>query len=69
MEHVVTPAAATAVPDQTEVAASIPRAASRDAEQRSLRIRELREAIKGGEYRVSPGDLADALLRYVRRAN
>lgn len=68
MEHLVTPATATAAPDQTEVAASIPRS-SGDADHRYRRVAELREAIERGEYHVTAGDLADALLRYVRRAN
>ena len=38
-------------------------------EARRNRIQQLREAIEGGQYRVSAGDLADALLRCARQAN
>ena len=36
---------------------------------RPQRIHQLREAIESGQYRVSAGDLADALLRAARQAN
>lgn len=68
MEHLVTSAAAAAQPNRTEVAASIP-PSSPEVEQRSQRILQLREAIESGEYRICAGDLADALLRFVRRSN
>jgi anti-sigma28 factor (negative regulator of flagellin synthesis) len=38
-------------------------------EVRQQRVRQLREAIEGGQYRISAGDLADALLRAARQAN
>lgn len=68
MEHLVTSAEAIAQPNPTEVAASIP-PSSPEVEQRSQRILQLREAIENGEYRVCAGDLAEALLRFVRRSN
>lgn len=37
--------------------------------QRRERIYLLREAIEGGEYRVSASELAGAILRTARRAN
>ena len=68
MEHLVTPAAATAQPTPTEAAPSIP-PLSREPGERRQRILQLREAIENGEYRVAAADLADALLRFVRRSN
>lgn len=68
MEHLVTAAAATPQPNPTEVAAPIP-PSSPHSEERAARIVRLREAIENGEYRVRAGDLADALLRFARRAN
>lgn len=68
MEHLVTPAAATAPTNPIEVAPHIPPSSS-DPEQRRRRILALREVIETGEYHVGAGDLADALLRFVRRAN
>jgi anti-sigma28 factor (negative regulator of flagellin synthesis) len=68
MEHLVTEAAATPSSTPTEVAASIPQS-SRDREPRRQRMLAVREAIDSGEYRVAAGDLADALLRTLRRAN
>jgi anti-sigma28 factor (negative regulator of flagellin synthesis) len=38
-------------------------------QSRQQRITQLREAIETGEYHVAAADLADALLRGVRRAN
>jgi flagellar biosynthesis anti-sigma factor FlgM len=38
-------------------------------EVRRQRIQRLREAIDGGQYRVSAGELADAILRASRQAN
>ena len=36
---------------------------------RRQRIQRLREAVESGQYCVSAGDLADALLRSARQAN
>ena len=68
MEHLVTPAAPSEVSTPTEVAASIPRL-SRDPEKRRRHILNLREGIAIGEYHVSASDLADALVRALRRSN
>ncbi len=38
-------------------------------ELRRHRIQRLRESIEAGQYSVSAGELADALLRSVRQAN
>ena len=38
-------------------------------ETRLHRIHHLREVIEGGQYRISAGDLADAILRASRQAN
>ena len=63
----------------TSTAASIPPPANEVAlettasaaprELRRQRIHWLREAIENGQYSVSAGDLADALLRSGREAN
>jgi flagellar biosynthesis anti-sigma factor FlgM len=63
----------------TSVAGSIPPSANEvvleasapgaGREVRRQRIQQLREAIEGGQYRVSADDLADALLRSARQAN
>lgn len=44
-------------------------ALSAQHEQGSERIQRLREVIARGNYHVSAGDLADALLRAARQAN
>jgi len=44
-------------------------AATHNMQPRRQRIARLREAIEAGEYRISAADLADALLRALRRAN
>ena len=62
-----TSAAASIPPSANEVV--LEAAAAERLESRRLRIRELREAIEGGEYRVSAGDLADAILRAARHSN
>ena len=38
-------------------------------ELRCQRVRQIREAIENGQYRISAAELADALLRAARRAN
>ena len=55
-------------PSATEVVLErpVPKA---ERELRRRRIQQLREAIESGQYRVSAGDLADALLRCARQAN
>lgn len=45
------------------------RASGTQHEPRRHRIQQLREGIESGQYRVSAGDLADALLRTARQAN
>jgi len=43
--------------------------ASTAGEVRCQRIQGLRQAIERGQYRISAGDLADAIFRAVRQAN
>jgi anti-sigma28 factor (negative regulator of flagellin synthesis) len=63
-----TSAAASIPPSANEVVLEASAPTTR-REPRRLRVRQLREAIEGGEYRVSAGDLADAILRAARQAN
>jgi flagellar biosynthesis anti-sigma factor FlgM len=63
-----TSTAASLPPSAKEVVLATP-ALSAQHEPREHRIQQLREAIEGGQYRVSAGDLADAILRASRQAN
>ena len=63
-----TSAAGSIPPSANEVVFEAP-AFHAQAEFRRQRIRQLRDAIEGGPYHVSAGDLADAILRAARHAN
>jgi anti-sigma28 factor (negative regulator of flagellin synthesis) len=63
-----TSTAASIPPSAKEVVLATP-ALSAQHGPRGRRIQQLREAIEGGQYRVSAGDLADAILRVSRQAN
>jgi anti-sigma28 factor (negative regulator of flagellin synthesis) len=68
MVNFATSAAASIPPSANEVVLEAP-APGAQHEPRRRRIQQLREAIEGGRYRVSTGDLADAILRASRQAN
>lgn len=68
MVNFATSAAGSIPPSTNEVILEAP-APGEERELHRLRIRHLRDAIESGQYRVSAGDLADAILRSARQAN
>jgi anti-sigma28 factor (negative regulator of flagellin synthesis) len=66
MVNFATSAAGSIPPSANEV---VLKASAIGGEVRRQRVRQLREAIEGGQYRISTGDLADALLGAAHQAN
>jgi len=68
MVNLGTPAAGSIPPSANEVVIESQASGAGRAARRQ-RIQQLRENIETGQYCISAGDLADALLRSARHAN